>query len=247
MTGLTLLAVAIGLAMDAFAVSIATGLAVSKVTPRHTFRIAFHFGLFQFLMPVLGWLAGSELATRIGGWDHWIAFLLLVYVGGKMAWEAWNDDADQPNTKEDPTRGWSLVTLSVATSIDALAVGFSMALLGVSVWKPAFVIGLVTGASALAESPSAEGWEAAGAAGRKCSVHASSWQSAPGSCLPTSPAPSTTAPLRPQNPVGCRCPVANAHSSRQPQAVGEILKPSIAGIDQVPHRSLRRGCQMPLQ
>jgi manganese efflux pump family protein len=138
-----ILVIAVGLSMDAFAVSIATGLGLEKVTPRHTFRIAFHFGLFQFLMPVLGWLAGSQLAGHIERFDHWIAFGLLAFVGGKMLWEARQLKEDRSTS--DPTRGVMLVTLSLATSIDALAVGLSMAFLKVSVWGPSIVIGLVAG------------------------------------------------------------------------------------------------------
>jgi putative Mn2+ efflux pump MntP len=143
LTWLELIGTSLGLAMDAFAVSIATGLTVPRVTGRHAFRMAFHFGLFQFLMPVLGWLAGREVAEWIGGYDHWIAFALLTLVGGRMLWEARR--AEEEEAQGDPTRGWMLVTLSVATSLDALAVGFSMALLGVVVWGPAVVIGIVTG------------------------------------------------------------------------------------------------------
>ena len=142
MNWLTLLGIALGLAMDAFAVSIATGLTVAPVTARHTFRMAFHFGLFQFLMPVVGWLAGREVADWIAGYDHWAAFALLSLIGGRMIWEARREDSGE--ARGDPTRGWMLVTLSVATSLDALAVGFSMALLGVLVWTPAIVIGIVT-------------------------------------------------------------------------------------------------------
>ena len=141
MTWINLFGVSLGLAMDAFAVSIAVGLTLAAVTPRHTFRIAFHFGLFQFMMPVLGWLAGRHAAAHIAGWDHWLAFGLLGLVGGKMLWES----AEEKNfdSREDPTRGFSLVILSVATSLDALAIGLSMALIGVSVWVPSVVIGLV--------------------------------------------------------------------------------------------------------
>lgn len=139
---LTLLGVAVGLSMDAFAVAIAAGLTIERVTPRHTFRLAFHFGLFQFLMPILGWLAGHQVAAYIGAWDHWLAFGLLGYVGGKMLWEARSERGPE-ETKADPTRGLTLVTLSLATSIDALAVGLSMAFLGVSVWLPSVVIGIV--------------------------------------------------------------------------------------------------------
>ena len=141
MSWLSLAGIAVGLAMDAFAVSIVAGLTVAPVTARHTFRLAFHFGLFQFMMPVFGWLAGKELAPHIGHYDHWIAFSLLVLVAGKMMLDVVGKD--KPGYDADPTRGILLVTLSVATSIDALAIGVSIALLSVSVWVPAIVIGLV--------------------------------------------------------------------------------------------------------
>jgi putative Mn2+ efflux pump MntP len=143
---LTILGVAVGLAMDAFAVAVAAGLALGQVTGRHRFRLGFHFGLFQFVMPVLGWFAGRQLVSYIAGYDHWVAFGLLSYVGGKMIWESCGRHGSDEAGRADPTRGWSLVTLSVATSLDALAVGFSMAALGVSVWVPSLVIGLVAGA-----------------------------------------------------------------------------------------------------
>jgi manganese efflux pump family protein len=139
---LALLALSVGLAMDAFAVAVAAGVAVDAVTPRHVFRLGFHFGLFQFMMPIVGWLVGGQLAAYVSRYDHWVAFALLGYVGGKMLWEARRErDA---KIKGDPTRGLSLLTLSVATSIDALAVGMSLALMGVSVWFPSVVIGVVT-------------------------------------------------------------------------------------------------------
>jgi putative Mn2+ efflux pump MntP len=141
MNWITLLGIAVGLAMDAFAVATATGLALGSVTPRHVFRLAFHFGLFQFLMPVIGWAAGHTFSNLIGAYDHWVAFGLLAFVGGKMLWEAFTDH--EAEMRSDPTRGLMLVTLSVATSIDALAVGLSMAMLGVEIWFPSAVIGLV--------------------------------------------------------------------------------------------------------
>lgn len=135
---------AFALAMDAFAVSIATGITLREINARHVFRLAFHFGLFQFLMPVIGWLAGLSLYRWISTFDHWIAFALLGFIGGKMLWESFDHDADEE--RGDPTRGWMLVTLSVATSIDALAVGLSLALLDVSIWTPSVVIGIVAAA-----------------------------------------------------------------------------------------------------
>lgn len=141
----TLLGIAVALAMDAFAVALATGMNLATLTGRHLFRLGFHFGLFQALMPIIGWLAGLSVQQRIAAWDHWIAFGLLAFVGGHMLWEAFTHD-DAETQDSDPTRGVSLVLLSVATSIDALAVGFSLSVLGVSIWMPAVVIGLVAGA-----------------------------------------------------------------------------------------------------
>ncbi len=141
---LTLIGIAIGLAMDAFAVAIGAGLTLGHVTARQTLRLAWHFGLFQAVMPVIGWLAGLTVATLIAPVDHWIAFGLLAAIGGKMIYEAVRDDPDE-RPRADPTRGWSLILLSIATSIDALAVGLSLALLDVSIWYPAVVIGLVAG------------------------------------------------------------------------------------------------------
>ena len=139
-----LLGLSVGLAMDAFAVAVATGMAIDAVTPRHVFRLGFHFGLFQFMMPIIGWLVGEGLTAEIAGYNRYLAFVLLGYVGGKMLWEAWaKKDAEN---RDDPTRGLRLLTLSLATSIDALAVGMSMALLGVSIWLPSVIIGIVTAA-----------------------------------------------------------------------------------------------------
>jgi len=142
MSLLAILGIAVGLAMDAFAVSLGIGLKQCQVSPRTTLRLAWHFGLFQFFMPILGWLAGLTFARWITGIDHWIAFGLLAAIGGKMIYEAlWGDEEKRAAT--DATRGFSLVVLSVATSIDALAVGLSLALIGVQIWYPAVIIGVV--------------------------------------------------------------------------------------------------------
>ena len=145
MNGLNVFGMAIGLAMDAFAVSIAVSLILKRITPRHVFRIAFHFGLFQFMMPIVGYLAGARLTAYVAAFDHWLAFGLLVGIGGKMLVDAWRRDKDD-DLESDPTRGWMLVTLSVATSIDALAVGLSLAFVEVSILYPSIVIGLVAAA-----------------------------------------------------------------------------------------------------
>jgi putative Mn2+ efflux pump MntP len=136
---------ALGLAMDAFAVAIASGMSLPAVGARHVFRLAFHFGLFQFMMPVIGWLAGRALAGWIAAFDHWIALGLLSLIGGKMLVESFQSEHERSN-RGDPTRGWMLVTLSIATSIDALAVGLSLAFLGVAIWGPSAVIGVVAAA-----------------------------------------------------------------------------------------------------
>jgi manganese efflux pump family protein len=139
---LTLIGTALALAMDAFAVSAAVAASLPEVTGRHTFRLAWHFGLFQFLMPVVGWAAGASLAGELARLDHWIAFGLLGLLGGRMIWSSFSS-AREPH-RDDPTRGLSLIALSVATSIDALAVGVSLGLLRVPIWVPAAVIGLLT-------------------------------------------------------------------------------------------------------
>jgi putative Mn2+ efflux pump MntP len=140
-----LIGIALGLAMDAFAVAIGVSIALGGASRRQTFRLAWHFGLFQAMMPVVGWAAGSSIRPMIESWDHWLAFGLLAVVGGRMILEAARGGTTDEEAT-DPTRGWSLVVLSVATSIDALAVGLSFAALGLRVWFPALVIGLTAGA-----------------------------------------------------------------------------------------------------
>ncbi|MBN1880740.1 MAG: manganese efflux pump [Deltaproteobacteria bacterium] len=137
--------VAVALAMDAFAVSLATSLALNPVTGGQVFRFSFHFGLFQAMMPVIGWMAGTAVYEYISAVDHWIAFGLLAFVGGKMIYEALSPEKSE-RTASDPTRGWDLIVLSVATSIDALAVGLSISMLGGTILLPAVIIGLVAAA-----------------------------------------------------------------------------------------------------
>jgi len=150
MSPFVLVGLAFGLAMDAVAAATAVSITLGDVSKRQIFRLAFHFGLFQALMPILGWLAGSRIADYIQAWDHWVAFALLAFVGGKALSNAFRDEDGNAEAGPDPTRGLSLVILSIATSIDALAVGLSFAMLGVRVWYPCLVIGLVTGALTVA-------------------------------------------------------------------------------------------------
>lgn len=138
---LGLLALASALAMDAFAVAVVAGIALKVPTARHLFRLAFHFGLFQGLMLTTGWYVGSVLHVYVASADHWLAFGILAFVGGRMIWAAAN-----PNTQRyatDPTSGWDLVLLSFATSIDALAVGLSLAMIGSAILVPAAVVAII--------------------------------------------------------------------------------------------------------
>ncbi len=147
MSLIEILLLAVGLAMDAAAVSLVAGASGLAANRRGTFRLAFHFGLFQFLMPIAGWFVGSRLATLITHIDHWVALALLAFVGGRMIRSGLGPGLKSP---PDPSRGLTLITLSVATSIDALAIGLSLAFLHVGIWKPAAVIGVVTAALSLA-------------------------------------------------------------------------------------------------
>ena len=140
---LSVTAIAVALAMDAFAVAIVTGLTVKPLTQRHVFRLAFHFGLFQFFMPIIGWAAGTVVQKHIADFDHWVAFGLLSFIGGKMIWGSLSGDSQKNDSRNDPTSGWQLVVLSIATSIDALAVGLSLGLIGSTIIKPAVIIGMV--------------------------------------------------------------------------------------------------------
>ncbi len=141
----TILGIAVALAMDAFVVALATGVTLQNVSARQTFRLSWHFGLFQALMPIIGWYCGASIQQYVAAYAHWIAFILLVAVGGNMIREALHLEEESNVGKKDATRGLTLVILSVATSIDALAVGLSMSLLQISIIYPAIIIGLVAG------------------------------------------------------------------------------------------------------
>lgn len=147
MGGWTVIGIAVGLAMDAFAVAVATGLGLGKLTGRQVFRLAFHFGLFQMLMPIVGYLAGRAVSDWLAPVAPWVVFGILAVLGAKMLWEA--RQIEKPPTA-DPTRGWRMISLSLAVSIDALGVGVSLALLEVSVWMPSLLIGMITGVLTIA-------------------------------------------------------------------------------------------------
>ena len=141
MSIIEILLIAVGLAMDAFAVSLGIGAVGRANSARPRFRLSFHFGLFQFAMPILGWLGGTSVEHLIRNVDHWVAFGLLAFVGGRMLQSGFRKD--EILSFDEPSRGRVLIMLSVATSIDALAVGLSLAMLHVNVVLPSIVIGVV--------------------------------------------------------------------------------------------------------
>ena len=145
---LTALLLALGLSMDAVAVSISSGLGRSGVGFWRLLRMPLAFGFFQALMPFLGWLGGTALVAQVAAWDHWLAFALLAGIGGKMLWEAWQGD-DAEAAPADPFAWSRLTVLSVATSIDALAAGLTIAFIDLPVAFTLAIIGFTTAALCL--------------------------------------------------------------------------------------------------
>jgi len=140
---ITITGVGMGLAMDAFAVSVVCGAVFRQLHILHALRMALFFGAFQSLMPLVVFAAGKSFEGFIGSYDHWLAFVLLAAVGGKMIYEAFTiEDVDKkpPN----PSSLLALLVLSIATSIDALAVGFTLSLLTHSIARAVLLIGALT-------------------------------------------------------------------------------------------------------
>ena len=146
MTVLSITLIGLSLSLDTFAISVGAGISIKDLKTFHAVRASFFFGAFQFLMPVAGWYLGSAFADYIQSFDHWVAFGLLALVGGKMILEtlraAGKEHRAAPSA--DIRRLSCLLTLSVATSIDALAVGLSFSILSRSIWLPATAIGGIT-------------------------------------------------------------------------------------------------------
>jgi putative Mn2+ efflux pump MntP len=138
-----LFAVAFSLSLDAFAVATVAGITLSEPSRRQRFRLSFHFGVFQALMLAAGWFLGNTVARLLDGLDAWVAFALLALVGGNIIRNALSC-AKEECGKVDPTRGWELVFLSVGTSLDALAVGISLAMVNTLIFRSALVVGLVS-------------------------------------------------------------------------------------------------------
>ncbi|MBQ1353656.1 MAG: manganese efflux pump [Ruminococcus sp.] len=141
MSYLELFVIAVGLSMDAFAVSICKGLSVRRLKPRHNLICGLYFGGFQALMPVIGWLLGRQFESLIKSIDHWIAFALLVLIGANMIREAVKNEEENLNDSFSPK---TMLPLAVATSIDALAVGVTFAFLDVSIVPAVSMIGATT-------------------------------------------------------------------------------------------------------
>ena len=140
-----ILILAFVLGIDAFSVALAIGTGGS--TFRQSFRLSFHFGLFQFLMPIAGWLLGRNVISLIQRFDHWVAFGLLFMIGAKMIYEAFHHSPERATM--DRTRGWRLIALSIATSIDALRAGVGMGVLNTSPLYPCAIIGVIAAAMTL--------------------------------------------------------------------------------------------------
>lgn len=146
MSLLELLIIAIGLSMDAFAVSIGKGLSVTKIKLSHALKVGLWFGGFQALMPLIGYLLGSTFADIVSAYDHWVAFVLLALIGGNMIKEAFEKDVEcDCNKKEKNCFGFvTMLTLAVATSIDALAIGVTFAFFKVAIIPAIITIGITT-------------------------------------------------------------------------------------------------------
>lgn len=149
MSFFTVFLLAVALSMDAFAVALTSGCAIREVRLRQYVRVSAAFGFFQFFMPVLGWFLGQSVHHFIEAWDHWLAFVLLAWIGGNMLRSGIgglrkNEPVSCPQS--DPTAGWNLLLLAVATSIDALAVGLTFAMTNTNAFLPSCLIGVVCAA-----------------------------------------------------------------------------------------------------
>jgi putative Mn2+ efflux pump MntP len=138
------LGVAVALAMDCFAITLGLACGTKGLTMKQAVRMAAFFGGFQFVMPVAGWLAGDKLLGFIKSFDHWVAFGLLALIGGRMIYESFGLNEEEKTCRPDQTQGMRLVVLSLATSIDALAVGLSLGVIRTGILYPAAVIGVTS-------------------------------------------------------------------------------------------------------
>ena len=146
MTGLEIWLLAIGLAMDCFAVSIASGIILKRIQWRPMLTMAFAFGFFQAIMPFIGWMCANTFSHLIESVDHWIAFAILAFLGGRMVYESFKEEGCRQEFN--PASPKVVLTMAIATSIDALAIGVSFAFLGIrdyrAILSPILIIGLVS-------------------------------------------------------------------------------------------------------
>lgn len=141
---MNIILLAFALAFDAFAVAVAVGIKLGKLDRWTVFRLSFHFGFAQFGMPIIGFQIGGPVFDLVGPFANWLAAIVLAVIGGRLIWEQLHTEDNR--WKGDPTRGASLLVLMFATSIDALAAGFSLALIGVEILLPTLTIGIVAAA-----------------------------------------------------------------------------------------------------
>ena len=141
MTLLAVIFIALGLAMDAFAVSISSGAVIKQMHIKHAFLIACFFGFFQAIMPLLGWVLANFAGRFLENFGHWIAFVLLIFIGAKMIYESFKMSEDSDSN---PLNIYVLFVMAIATSIDAFAVGITLSALKVQVLLPILIIGLIT-------------------------------------------------------------------------------------------------------
>jgi putative Mn2+ efflux pump MntP len=139
---ITIIFIALGLAMDAFAVSIVSGFTIKHHKFNSALKLGASFGIFQAIMPVIGWLAGMSLRSFIVNIDHWVAFILLIIIGSKMIYESFKIESDKKVVN--PLNAFVLLILSISTSIDAFVVGISFAFLNISIITPVIIIGIIT-------------------------------------------------------------------------------------------------------
>jgi len=139
----TLILLSVGLAMDAFSVALVAGFGLGKVKLADSLKVSGIFGVAHIVMPILGWFLGSTIIDLISKWDHWIAFVLLAFVGGKMLMEGLDEDAEDINGSE-LLGVTSLLMFTIAVSIDALAVGLSFSVQNLSIWIPSLYMGAGT-------------------------------------------------------------------------------------------------------
>ena len=144
MSTIWILGIAVALAMDCFAITLGLACGSRGLTMKQAVRMAVYFGGFQFLMPILGWLAGDRLLGLIEHFDHWVAFGLLALIGGRMIWESVHMSEEEKACRPDQTQGRRLLVLALATSIDALAVGLSLGVVRTGIVYPAVIIGIMS-------------------------------------------------------------------------------------------------------